>query len=146
MPLDFSRNGTFMALRKLHQNVFAWRRCMAAQAERYAAVMDVPPEQAGAILQPKMAGRWQDGVPLMAAPTFEAWQAFREKRGCGGEGRRHARRWPRCERALVDFTFGKDSVGADLSLRRPYPPRQHARHARPAADRAAIRRSSTARC
>jgi deferrochelatase/peroxidase EfeB len=111
MPLDFSRNGTFVALRKLHQNVFAWRRCMAAQAERYAAVMDVPPEQAGAILAAKMAGRWQDGVPLMAAPTFEAWQAFREKRAAAEKADDTAT-LAALRRALVDFTFGKDSVGA----------------------------------
>ena len=28
----------------------------------------------------KFAGRWSDGVPLMAAPTFEEWQAVRRRR------------------------------------------------------------------
>ncbi|MGG5822795.1 Dyp-type peroxidase [Falsiroseomonas sp. HW251] len=111
MPLDFSRNGTFMAVRKLHQNVSAWRRCIAAQAERYAAVMDVPREQAGEILAAKIAGRWRDGVPLIAAPTFEAWQAFRDRRDAA-EKAGDVATLDALRRALVDFTFGKDSVGA----------------------------------
>ncbi|WP_237215226.1 Dyp-type peroxidase [Falsiroseomonas oryziterrae] len=110
MPLDFSRNGTFMAYRKLHQNVFAWRRYMAEQAERFAAVMEVPREQAGAILAAKMAGRWQDGVPLIAAPTFESWQAFREKRA-KAEREGDTATLAALKRALVDFSFGKDQQG-----------------------------------
>jgi len=110
MPLDFSRNGTFMAYRKLHQNVFAWRRYMAEQAERFAAVMEVPREQAGAILAAKMAGRWQDGVPLIAAPTFESWQAFRERRA-KAEREDDTATLAALRRALVDFSFGKDQSG-----------------------------------
>jgi Dyp-type peroxidase family len=110
MPLDFSRNGTFMAMRKLHQNVFAWRRYMEEQAERYAAVMGVPREQAGAILAAKMAGRWQDGVPLMAAPTFDAWQKFRDRREAAEKAKDTAT-LAALKRALVDFSFGKDPAG-----------------------------------
>jgi Dyp-type peroxidase family len=111
MPLDFSRNGTFMAMRKLHQNVAAWRRFMGEQAERYAAVMGVPRDQAGAILAAKMAGRWQDGVPLMAAPTFDAWQKFRERRDAAEKAKDTAT-LAALKRALVDFSFGKDTAGA----------------------------------
>ena len=69
MPLDFSRNGTFMAMRKLHQNVFAWRRYMAEQAERYAAVMGVPREQASAVdLQVPGPGAVQADVRLGRQP------------------------------------------------------------------------------
>jgi deferrochelatase/peroxidase EfeB len=115
MPLDFSRNGTFVAWRKLHQNVFAWRRYMDAQAERFSAVMGVPREQAQPILAAKIAGRWQDGTPLMAAPTFEAWQAFREKRA-NAERAGDQATLGALKRALVDFTFAKDQAGAACPL------------------------------
>jgi len=111
MPLDFSRNGTFVAMRKLHQNVFAWRRYMAEQAGRYAAVMGCPREQAGEILAAKVAGRWQDGVPLIAAPTFEIWQSWREKQQAAEKANDTAT-LASLRRALVDFTFGKDNAGA----------------------------------
>jgi deferrochelatase/peroxidase EfeB len=115
MPLDFSRNGTFMAWRKLHQNVFAWRHYMAAQAERYAAVMGVPREEAGPTLAAKIAGRWEDGTPLMAAPTYAAWQAFRERRAAAERAGDGAQRGA-LKRALVDFTFAKDQAGAICPL------------------------------
>jgi deferrochelatase/peroxidase EfeB len=115
MPLDFSRNGTFMAWRKLHQNVFAWRRYMEVQAERFAAVMGVPRERATPTLAAKIVGRWPDGTPLLAAPTFEAWQAFREKRAAA-ESAGDGVQLGALKRALVDFTFAKDQVGAMCPL------------------------------
>ena len=38
MPLDFSRNGTFMAYRKLHQNVVAFPNFITETAARFGAV------------------------------------------------------------------------------------------------------------
>jgi hypothetical protein len=111
MPIDFSRNGTFLAYRKLHQNVAAWRRYMADQAARFAAVMEIPVPEAAATLAAKMAGRWQDGVPLVAAPDFAAWQAFRARRETA-EREGDTATLDALRRALVDFTYGKDSVGA----------------------------------
>ena len=76
MPIEFSRNGTFMAYRKLHENVAAFADYIDAQASRYAATFGVPQQEAVETVRAKLVGRWSDGVPLMAAPTFEAWQTF----------------------------------------------------------------------
>jgi deferrochelatase/peroxidase EfeB len=115
MPLDFSRNGTFVAYRKLHQNVHAWRRYMDEQAERYAAVMGVPLEEAAAVVPAKMAGRWLNGVPLERAPDYAAWRAYTE-------------RWERAratddrptlsaiEREIRDFGFGADQAGTKCPM------------------------------
>jgi deferrochelatase/peroxidase EfeB len=77
MPIEFSRNGTFMAYRKLHENVASFANYIKAQGEAYARVMGVADvAEAHATVSAKLVGRWDDGVPLMAAPDFAAWQAF----------------------------------------------------------------------
>lgn len=111
MPLDFSRNGTFYAYRKLHQNVAGWRRYLASQADAFAAVMDIPHDHAVPTLMAKFAGRWSDGVPLMAAPTFEEWQAVRRRRETAERAGDKAT-LAALDRALVDFTFRADPTGA----------------------------------
>jgi Dyp-type peroxidase family len=110
MPLDFSRNGTFMAYRKLHQNVHAWRRYMDEQAERYAAVMGVPLEEAAAILPAKMAGRWMNGVPLNRAPTYATWRAYTERWDNARKAEDRAT-LSAIEREIRDFSFGADQQG-----------------------------------
>lgn len=76
-PIPFFRNGTFMAYRKLHQNVKSWRDFVAktsadfqkaAKIERY--------EDARDLLIAKMIGRWPNGVPLSKAKTFAERDAF----------------------------------------------------------------------
>lgn len=76
MPLAFSRNGTFMAYRKLHEDVGAFHDYVDDQAQRYARMIAVPHEEAVDTIKAKMVGRWHDGVPLMAAPTYDAWRQF----------------------------------------------------------------------
>jgi len=76
MPIEFSRNGTFMAYRKLDENVGAYRDYLNDQATRYARFAGVPADAAREIVQAKLVGRWSDGVPLMEAPTFQKWQEF----------------------------------------------------------------------
>jgi Dyp-type peroxidase family len=56
----FDRNGTFMVYRKLHMDVPAFRRFLAAQGERYPG----GPE----LLAAKIVGRWRDGTPLELSP------------------------------------------------------------------------------
>lgn len=80
-PAGFMRNGTFMAYRKLHQNVGAWRRTMAGQAALFARVMGVPEDEAKVTLASKIVGRWPDGIPLARAGSFAAWQAERARLG-----------------------------------------------------------------
>ncbi|MET7243279.1 hypothetical protein ABZT49_07900 [Methylobacterium sp. EM32] len=76
MPIEFSRNGTFMAYRKLHENVESFATYIRQQGERYAAIHGVPQAEAEATLRAKLVGRWEDGIPLQAAPTHAAWLAF----------------------------------------------------------------------
>ena len=78
MPLEFSRNGTFMAYRKLHENVGSFEKYMDEAGARYARMYGIAdPVEARDTVMAKLVGRWHDGVPLMAAPTFEDWQAFK---------------------------------------------------------------------
>ena len=77
MPIEFSRNGTFMAYRKLHENTASFANYFKAQGQGYAALNGLTDlDEAQAIVSAKLVGRWNDGVPLMAAPTYAAWQAF----------------------------------------------------------------------
>lgn len=111
MPLDFSRNGTFYAYRKLHQNVGGWRRYIESRAEAFAAVAGIPREHAVPTLMAKIAGRWPDGIPLMQAPDFGAWQAVRDKRAAA-ERTGDTATLGALDRAMVGFTFRDDPTGA----------------------------------
>ena len=83
MPPEFSHNGTFMAFRKLHENVGTFHDVLNEEAVSYASEMDIPLAEAGDVLRAKMCGRWPDGVPLAVVPTYAKWQDFREeKRFC----------------------------------------------------------------
>lgn len=61
-PEVLGRNGSYAAFRKLHQDVAAFRRYLAAQA----AGAD---EQEW--LAAKMAGRWRSGAPLVLSPDHD---------------------------------------------------------------------------
>lgn len=74
MPLEFARNGTFIAYRKLHENVATFKAYVQEQAEKYAAIMKIDVPQAYDTLMAKFAGRWPDGIPLILAPTYEIWK------------------------------------------------------------------------
>jgi Dyp-type peroxidase family len=58
-PEVLGRNGTYMALRKLHTKVAAWRQFLRANASG--------PEQE-ALLGAKMIGRWPSGAPITLSP------------------------------------------------------------------------------
>ena len=115
LPLDFSRNGTFFAYRKLHQNIAAFRDWVSRTAETYAAVTGMAPEAAAETLKAKMAGRWSDGVPLMAAPTHADWLDFRARRAAA-EAAADQATLAALNRAMVDFTFREDGHGAKCPL------------------------------
>jgi Dyp-type peroxidase family len=107
MPLAFSRNGTFLAYRKLHEHVAAWRKFIDEQAEKFAAFRGLPVNVARETLLAKMAGRWSDGVPLMKAKNFDDWQEFNKNFPVGSAAR---------ERELVDFTYRKDLDGEQCPM------------------------------
>jgi len=71
----FARNGTFIAYRKLQENVARLDRWIAETAVRFGTVFGIAdPEAARQTLRAKMVGRWIDGVPLSMAPDYAAWQ------------------------------------------------------------------------
>jgi len=59
IPEELRRNGTFMAFRKFHMDVAAFRKYLRAQASS-------PEEEE--LLAAKMVGRWRSGAPLVLAP------------------------------------------------------------------------------
>jgi deferrochelatase/peroxidase EfeB len=67
-PPLFSRNGTFMAYRKLHQNVGCFNTYLNAEGEKF-------PEGKEA-LAAKFAGRWRNGAPLVSFPTEKSANEF----------------------------------------------------------------------
>ena len=78
IPIEFSRNGTFMAFRKLHQNVGTFKDHIAGQAPGFGRAAGIgDPIEAAALLMAKMAGRWCDGEPLARAPDHAARERFR---------------------------------------------------------------------
>jgi Dyp-type peroxidase family len=108
MPLPFSRNGTFLAYRKLHQNVDKFRKFMTETAASFGAVFDINnPADALETLKAKIAGRWSDGVPLLRAPTADAWRKFNAQYPPSTDPSRNAAR----DQALIHFTYKDDPEG-----------------------------------
>lgn len=81
-PWAFMRNGTFMALRKLHQNTKMFEETMAKHAVAYKEVGGFASvEDAAETLKAKMVGRWCSGIPLVAAPTLAEERSLMAKYG-----------------------------------------------------------------
>lgn len=84
-PWEFMANGTFMAYRKLHQNVASFEAVVAEEARTFARLQAIDEPEARETLRAKMCGRWSDGVPLAVAPTYAEWQAATERLGFNDE-------------------------------------------------------------
>ena len=103
MPLDFSRNGTFMAYRKLHQNVAMFRKFLSDTAAQFGAVFGINnPDDARETLMAKIAGRWSDGVPLARAKNIAEWKDFNE------QFKPFSPEW---QQAVIDFKYKDDPNG-----------------------------------
>ncbi|MDB5693046.1 MAG: hypothetical protein JWO81_2109 [Alphaproteobacteria bacterium] len=111
MPIEFSRNGTFMAYRKLHEDARAFADYLDDQAGRYARLFKVDRDQARETVQAKLVGRWSDGVPLMAAPTFAAWQQFNAELA-DAHKREDKPKLAQIALKFTDFNYCKDPAGA----------------------------------
>lgn len=61
LPTSFSRNGTYLVYRKLHQNVATFRRFLEEEGARYPGGKE--------LLAAKLVGRWRDGTPVELSPT-----------------------------------------------------------------------------
>lgn len=73
IPAELRRNGTFVAIRKFHMDVAAFRRYLRAQASS-------PEEEE--LIAAKMVGRWRSGAPLVLAPD-------RDDPALGADGNRN---------------------------------------------------------
>jgi len=60
-PSEFSRNGTYLVYRKLHQRVASFRRFVREQGEHHPG--------GAALLAARVVGRWDDGTPLELSPA-----------------------------------------------------------------------------
>ena len=118
-PPNFMFNGTFLAFRKLHENVGTFHKYVERQATDYARVQGVTEHEARLTLKAKIVGRWTNGVPLMAAPTyadmmrFDAeWSDIPVIRNKSGQrtGAEQARldAW---NALMIDFKYRDDQVG-----------------------------------
>jgi len=118
LPVEFMRNGTFMAYRKLHENVETFDKVINEQAKAYAKEMNVSQEEAVETLKAKMVGRWTDGVPLSKVPTYDAWKDFRAANGFS-KADFEENPWAATAKhlayigsnAAVDFKYGDDMQG-----------------------------------
>ena len=118
-PPRFMQNGTFLCFRKLHENVGTFQTYVDRQAKAYARTNHVSEEEANLTLRAKMVGRWPNGIPLMAAPTyadmirFEAeWSdipAIRAK--SGRRSKAEQERLNAYNEILVDFKYRDDPDG-----------------------------------
>ena len=63
--LDFGRNGTYLVLRQLHQNVGRFRQFLKANAGPEPTDQDR--------LAAQMVGRWPSGAPLAVWPDADPW-------------------------------------------------------------------------
>ncbi|HWF76712.1 MAG TPA: hypothetical protein VN694_05990 [Caulobacteraceae bacterium] len=115
MPIEFSRNGTFVAYRKLHENVASFASYMAAQGALMAKVAGADEDDARATVSAKLVGRWDDGVPLSAAPDAEAHRAFNARLADAQRaGDKDALKAIAAQ--LVNFTYADDAAGAVCPL------------------------------
>lgn len=119
-PFEFIRNGTFMAYRKLHENVASFQNYITDTAKTYMQVMGLPDDNAGLeearqTIMAKMAGRWQNGVPLMVAPTYADSQTFEARRIAVYKSKDTAA-IAKFEQSYVDFKYHSDPLGAKCPM------------------------------
>ncbi|HEX8527921.1 MAG TPA: hypothetical protein VF689_13230, partial [Allosphingosinicella sp.] len=101
---------TFFAYRKLQQDVAAFEGWVKETAEKLKDAWRLGSfEEARETLLAKMAGRWSDGVPLSAAPDWDAWNEFNRK--YPEDTLNRVRTDGERQRRLVDFLYRGDEAG-----------------------------------
>lgn len=100
-PSLFSKNGTFMAYRKLHENVGSFNRFLDVQSKTFPGSKEM--------LAAKFSGRWRDnGAPVVSAPD-DASKAEWDKKYADADQAAQ-------KRMLIDFTYNDDISGAKCPL------------------------------
>ena len=111
MPIEFSRNGTFMAYRKLHENVASFASFMTAQGALLAQLSGMDAAAAKATVSAQMVGRWDDGTPLSIAPDYAARLAFDAELAAAQQAGDKAK-LAEIAAQLVSFTYADDTDGS----------------------------------
>jgi Dyp-type peroxidase family len=120
-PWSFMRSGTFMAYRKLHQNIASFQAYATQQASFYRQVAGAESDEAAKeTVLAKMVGRWSNGLPLMTVPTFQEFKqrtaefahipAIQLKKSFE-RTEQEQKELADYERFLVDFRYGDDTAG-----------------------------------
>lgn len=100
-PVLLSRNGTYMAYRKLHQNVATFETYLEEHSRKYPGGKE--------LLAAKFVGRWRDnGAPLVKAPDTESKILFDSQLAAARQRGDH----DTCDRMLSHFTYDDDMSGA----------------------------------
>ncbi|HEX5379741.1 MAG TPA: hypothetical protein VFW47_14285 [Phenylobacterium sp.] len=123
-PQSFVRNGTFMAWRKLRQDVEGFDADIARQAKLWMQVNGTSDiEEAEETVRAKIVGRWSSGIPLLAAPTYaDDRRLVAEFADCIEISLRKPRdskeqqRLAEYARLLSSFRYGDDIDGAKCPL------------------------------
>jgi Dyp-type peroxidase family len=117
-PWLFTRNGTYMAYRKLHENVASFKSYIADQAAKLPGLSGDAAEQT---IMAKMVGRWPNGLPLELAPDHQAAEALAAQwadipaillLSSAQRSREQKARLVAYETMLADFTYTGDTEGA----------------------------------
>jgi Dyp-type peroxidase family len=125
MPWSFMRNGTFMAYRKLHQNVGSFDRYADEQAALFQRVTGEPsPIAAKETVLAKMVGRWRNGVPLALKSTWAEAEQFdvewadipKIQAKIAPQTKENLARLVQYETLLTDFRYGDDREGTKCPI------------------------------
>lgn len=113
-PPLFAKNGTFMAYRKLHQNVRSFRSYLDQVGAEFPGGKEA--------LAAKFAGRWRNGAPVATFPTESEANAAAE---LWSQAKRDVERAPNVQakqaayarladlsEKMVAFTYNDDTTGA----------------------------------
>jgi Dyp-type peroxidase family len=91
VPIGLARNGTYLAYRKLHENVASFRHWLRAESEHFPGGAE--------LLAAKLVGRFRDGTPLERSPDKPMGYTFMQRLD------------PAIIPELTNFTFAADTEG-----------------------------------
>ena len=119
-PPSFVRNGSFVAWRKLREEVDVFEAYVTEAAQLWMKVQGTSDlEEAEETVRAKMVGRWRSGIPLLAAPTWADHQRLMaEYADCIEMSLRRPRddaeraRMAQFDRLLTGFRYGDDLDGS----------------------------------